>query len=62
MSMPCPECGHIKTKVYDSRVLPFGGSMILRKRECKKCQYRFATKEIIMKDYTIRQNRPFKKS
>lgn len=61
MSMPCPECGHIKTKVYDSR-LTFGGFMILRKRECKKCQYRFATKEVIMKDYTIRQNRPFKKS
>ena len=61
MSMPCPECGHIKTKVYDSR-LTFGGSMILRKRECKKCQYRFTTKEVILKDYIIRQNRPFKKS
>ena len=42
--MHCPFCGHIETKVTDSR-LAGDGSQIRRRRECLSCGERFTTFE-----------------
>lgn len=42
--MHCPFCGHIETKVTDSR-LASDGSQIRRRRECLACGERFTTFE-----------------
>jgi len=42
--MHCPFCGHIETKVNDSR-LAGEGRQIRRRRECLKCGERFTTFE-----------------
>lgn len=43
--MKCPNCGHTKSNVIDSR--PTENSSIRRRRECEKCGKRFTTYEII---------------
>src|SRR5438552_16391697 len=42
--MHCPFCGHVETKVTDSR-LAGEGRQIRRRRECLKCGERFTTFE-----------------
>jgi transcriptional repressor NrdR len=42
--MHCPFCGHVETKVTDSR-LAADGSQIRRRRECLGCSERFTTFE-----------------
>jgi len=42
--MHCPFCGHLETKVTDSR-LAADGAQIRRRRECLKCGERFTTFE-----------------
>ncbi len=42
--MHCPFCGHVETKVTDSR-LAAEGAQIRRRRECLKCGERFTTFE-----------------
>jgi transcriptional repressor NrdR len=42
--MHCPFCGHVETKVTDSR-LAGEGRQIRRRRECLKCSERFTTFE-----------------
>lgn len=42
--MHCPFCGHVETKVTDSR-LAGGGTQIRRRRECLACGERFTTFE-----------------
>jgi transcriptional repressor NrdR len=42
--MHCPFCGHVETKVTDSR-LAADGSQIRRRRECLSCGERFTTFE-----------------
>ena len=42
--MHCPFCGHVETKVNDSR-LAGEGRQIRRRRECLKCGERFTTFE-----------------
>mgnify|MGYP002700227940 CR=1 FL=1 len=46
VGMKCPYCGHIESKVIDSRPAE-EGSRIRRRRECLECQKRFTTYEII---------------
>ncbi|MBP9762175.1 transcriptional repressor NrdR [Patescibacteria group bacterium] len=51
--MHCPVCGHIDTKVVDSRLSPDGTS-IRRRRSCDTCEYRFSTlEEIELLDITV---------
>lgn len=42
--MKCPYCGHLESKVVDSRPADEGAS-IRRRRECLACQKRFTTYE-----------------
>lgn len=42
--MRCPLCGHLETKVLDSRQVE-EGSAIRRRRECDQCNRRFTTYE-----------------
>ena len=42
--MRCPSCGHLESKVVDSRPSDDGGA-IRRRRECLECQHRFTTYE-----------------
>lgn len=42
--MKCPFCGHVETKVIDSRVSE-SQDAIRRRRECLKCEQRFTTYE-----------------
>lgn len=42
--MRCPSCGHLESKVVDSRPSD-DGAAIRRRRECLKCQHRFTTYE-----------------
>lgn len=42
--MRCPKCGHEDTRVIDSRVQDVNNT-IKRRRECRKCHYRFTTFE-----------------
>ena len=44
--MKCPSCGHLDTKVIDTRVVS-DGCNIRRKRECLACQRRFITFEAV---------------
>lgn len=44
--MKCPVCGHLESKVLDSRPANEGSS-IRRRRECLACQKRFTTFETI---------------
>ncbi len=44
--MKCPVCGHLESKVLDSRPCNEGTS-IRRRRECLSCQKRFTTFETI---------------
>ena len=44
--MKCPICGHLESKVLDSRPSNEGAS-IRRRRECLSCQKRFTTFETI---------------
>ena len=44
--MKCPSCGHLESKVIDSRPSS-DGSSIRRRRECLECQKRFTTYENI---------------
>ena len=46
ISMKCPSCGNIESKVIDSRSSGEGAS-IRRRRECINCQKRFTTYEIV---------------
>ena len=51
--MFCPVCSHTDTKVVDSRLSP-DGTLIRRRRECEKCEYRFSTlEEIELLDITV---------
>ena len=43
--MKCPNCGHTKSNVIDSR--PTENSSIRRRRECLECKCRFTTYEIV---------------
>ena len=42
--MKCPFCGHLESKVTDSRA-GTEGDVIRRRRECEKCERRFTTYE-----------------
>ena len=42
--MKCPECGHLESKVIDSR-LSAAGDVTRRRRECEACAGRFTTYE-----------------
>ena len=42
--MRCPSCHNEETKVVDSRTTE-EGSIIRRRRECEKCEFRFSTYE-----------------
>lgn len=44
--MKCPFCGHLESRVIDSRPAE-EGSTIRRRRECIACQKRFTTYEIM---------------
>ena len=44
--MKCPVCGHLESKVVDSRPMD-DGSKIRRRRECLSCGKRFTTYEVI---------------
>ena len=44
--MKCPACGHMESKVIDSRASDEGKS-IKRRRECLACQRRFNTYEVV---------------
>ena len=46
--MLCPFCGHLESKVVNSRQSPRGDS-IRRRRECLKCSHRFTTFEVVEK-------------
>ncbi len=42
--MRCPFCGHLESKVIDSRVAG-AGDVIRRRRECEACERRFTSRE-----------------
>lgn len=44
--MKCPYCGHIESKVMDSRSAE-DGNCIRRRRECEACHKRFTTYETV---------------
>jgi transcriptional repressor NrdR len=46
--MLCPLCGHLESKVINSRQTPRGDG-IRRRRECLKCAHRFSTSEVVEK-------------
>ena len=46
--MLCPFCGHLESKVVNSRQNPKGDA-IRRRRECLQCAHRFTTFEMIEK-------------
>lgn len=48
--MNCPQCGHEKTEVRDSR--PYGET-IRRRRRCHACAHRFSTYEILQEEYDV---------
>lgn len=57
--MHCPFCGHVDTKVIDSR-LAGEGRQVRRRRECLSCAERFTTfesPELVMPHVTKRDNR-----
>ncbi len=46
--MLCPFCGHLESKVVNSRQNPRGDA-IRRRRECLECSHRFTTFEMVEK-------------
>ncbi|MDR1890817.1 MAG: transcriptional regulator NrdR [Puniceicoccales bacterium] len=50
--MKCPKCGHLYSKVTDTRVSVDMAS-IRRRRVCLKCGHRFFTNEIVCVEYPI---------
>lgn len=51
--MRCPKCGHMDTKVVDSRSAD-EGKVIRRRRECERCTYRFSTLErLVVTDLVV---------
>ncbi len=46
--MLCPFCGHVESKVVNSRQNPRGDA-IRRRRECLECAHRFTTFEMVEK-------------
>ncbi|MBE6596453.1 MAG: transcriptional repressor NrdR [Ruminococcaceae bacterium] len=54
--MKCPACGTPDSKVIDSRLTE--GNTIRRRRECRQCQKRFTTYEIIetVQIFVIKKN------
>ena len=46
ISMKCPKCKNMDSKVVDSRMVE-EGTIIRRRRECERCSYRFTTFERI---------------
>ncbi len=46
LTMKCPFCGYLESKVIDSRPAEEGGK-IRRRRECLKCSKRFTTYEVV---------------
>ena len=47
--MDCPNCGNQTNIVVESRHV---NACIRRRRECKKCRYRFSTFEGLIEDLT----------
>lgn len=45
--MICPNCGE-ETRVVDSRKV--GDDVVWRRRECKRCRYRFNTEERMVEE------------
>lgn len=54
--MDCPKCGYYKTTVIDCRDHK-RDETIKRRRECKKCGYRFTTYERIPDDESLSEKR-----
>lgn len=52
MPMKCPACGHLDTKVLDTRMNREGDS-IRRRRECLACGSRFNTQEVSILDFPL---------
>ena len=52
--MKCKKCGG-KTQVTDSEETP-GGHMVMRRRQCTACGYRFKTTETFWEDVKTRNN------
>ena len=50
--MRCPKCGHLESKVIDSRILREGDA-IRRRRECESCNLRFTTYERLEEPLTV---------
>ncbi|MDR2776531.1 MAG: transcriptional regulator NrdR [Puniceicoccales bacterium] len=50
--MKCPKCGHLYSKVTDTRITADATS-IRRRRVCLKCDHRFFTNEISCVEYPI---------
>ncbi len=50
--MRCPRCGHVESKVIDSRTLR-DGEAIRRRRECEDCSLRFTTYERVEESLTV---------
>lgn len=47
--MKCPECGSVKSMVYDTR--KYQDSMRIRKRQCIKCGHKWQTIEITLEKF-----------
>jgi len=46
--MQCLECGHIKSRVTNSRYVDTGQEQFIRRRrECRNCRHRWTTREDI---------------
>ena len=54
--MNCPECGYYRTIVIDCRDLK-KDQTIRRRRECKKCGFRFTTYERVPDDESLSEKR-----
>ena len=50
--MRCPRCGHVESKVIDSRTLR-DGEAIRRRRECEDCSLRFTTYERVEESLSV---------
>ncbi|MDR1457814.1 MAG: transcriptional regulator NrdR [Puniceicoccales bacterium] len=52
LSMKCPKCGHLYSKVTDTRITADMTS-IRRRRVCLKCGHRFFTNETLCVEYPV---------
>ncbi|MDR2779295.1 MAG: transcriptional regulator NrdR [Puniceicoccales bacterium] len=52
LQMKCPKCGHLYSKVTDTRITADMAS-IRRRRICLRCGHRFFTNEIVCIEYPI---------